>query len=175
MKDVIRKELLTRRKKIIDKEKKSTVIVDKIINLDIYKKSKIVAIYHSMPDEVDTIKLIKDALENKTILLPKVFGNKMIFIKINKDTKYIKSTMGIMEPIGKEYSGNIDLIIVPGVAFDVNLNRLGFGKGYYDKYLSDKNIYKIGICFEEQMVSVLPIDNYDIKMNLIITENRVYK
>ena len=75
-----------------------------------------------------------------------------------------------MEPIGEEYTGNIDLIIVPGVIFDREKNRLGYGKGYYDRYLSNKDIYKIGICFSDQVIDLLPSESHDIKMNIIITE-----
>ena len=80
-----------------------------------------------------------------------------------------------MEPIGNSYHSNIDLIIVPGVSFDNFFNRLGFGMGYYDKYLSKSNIYKIGLCFSEQMVSSLPTQKHDIKMDMIITENKIYQ
>ena len=94
----------------------------------------------------------------------------MVFIKIDKDTKYTKSTLGILEPIGEEYIGNIDLIIVPGIAFDKSLNRLGFGKGYYDKYLGNKDIYKIGICFRKQLIDNVLVNNLDIPVNLVVTE-----
>ena len=62
----------------------------------------------------------------------------------------------------------IDLFLVPGVSFDVNGNRMGFGKGYYDRYLSNLDVYKIGICFEEQISESIPTDKYDVKMNEII-------
>ena len=175
MKDTIRKEMISIRRKITNKKKKSTIIVDKIINLKEYQDSNTIAIYSSMSDEVDTSKLINLSLKEKIVLLPRVFNNKMIFIKIDKDTKYIKNTMGFQEPIACEYLDKIDLIIVPGVSFDKSLNRLGFGKGYYDKYLTNKSIYKIGICFDEQIVNSLPTDSHDIKMDLIITEKEFYK
>ena len=69
-----------------------------------------------------------------------------------------------------DYEGKIDLIIVPGICFDKANNRLGFGKGYYDKYLANKNIKKFGICFKEQLLDDIPTDNNDIKMDLIITD-----
>ena len=80
-----------------------------------------------------------------------------------------------MEPVGNAYSGDIDLIIVPGVSFDEELNRLGFGKGYYDKYLASKNIFKIGICFDNQVIKLLPVNDYDIKMDLVVTDKRLIK
>ena len=136
---------------------------------------KVVAVYKSMKDEVDTSFLINKLLKEKIVLLPKVIDDKMDFIIIDKNTKYIKSKLGILEPIGEIYGGPIDLIIVPGVSFDKKLNRLGFGKGYYDKYLNNKNIYKIGLSFSEQIKEIIPCDKHDIKMDMIITENKIYK
>ena len=164
----LRKQMLIKRRNIFNKKELSTIIVNKIINLDIYKESSVVALYYSLKDEVDTRDLIKS--QDKTLLLPKIINDKIEFIKIDNDTKYKKSSFGVMEPVRTIYNGPIDIIIVPGVAFDRKLNRLGFGKGYYDKYLSCKDIYKIGICFNEQLIDTLPTDGFDIKMDLIITE-----
>ena len=169
-KDEIRKQMLYIRKKITNKEKLSTIIVNKIINLDIYKKSKVIALYNSMIDEVDTSKIIKKSLVNKVVLLPKIINDKMVFVEINQGTLFKKSIFGVNEPIGREYHGKIDLIIVPGLAFEKNGIRLGYGKGYYDKFLENKDIYKIGICFSKQMYSAIPSEKHDILMNLIITE-----
>ena len=171
-KEDIRKLMLIKRKNIPNKKELSTKIVNKIINLGIYKKSRVVALYNSLPNEVDTSSLLND--NDKVVLLPKISNNKIIFIEINDSTKYKKSNIGVLEPIGEEYLGNIDLIIVPGVSFDKKGNRLGFGKGYYDRYLCNKDIFKIGICFEEQLLDNLPVDKFDIKMDVIITEKRVY-
>ena len=98
-----------------------------------------------------------------------------MFIKIDNNTLYEKSSIGVLEPIGDIFTGIIDLIIVPGLVFDKKLNRLGFGMGYYDKYLNSHNIYKIGLCFNEQIVDFVPVESHDIKMNMIITKKRVYK
>ena len=172
-KDLIRKTILSKRKNIINKKELSTIIVNKIINLDIYKNSKVIALYNSMDNEVDTSILINNS-NNKIILLPRIINDKMEFIEINKNTKYNKSKFKVMEPIGNIYNGNIDLIIVPAVSFDKERNRLGYGRGYYDKYLINKNVYKIGICFNEQITDLLPVTNLDIKMDMVITEDRVY-
>ena len=169
-KNVIRKNGLLKRQNIHNKKELSTVIVDKLLNIDIYKKAKVVALYYSLPMEVNTIDLINKALIDKIVLLPKVVNENIKFIKINSNTKYLKSNFNVLEPIGEEYLGNIDLIIVPGVVFDKNKNRLGYGKGYYDKYLCSKDIYKIGICFSEQIIDNIPNEKHDIKVDMIITE-----
>ena len=167
--------MIIKRNNILNKNELSKVITDKVIKLDIYKKSRVIALYNSMNNEVDTKDLINKSLKDKIVLLPKITKDKMLFIKINKNTNYIKNTFGILEPIGEIYGGPIDLIIVPGVSFDKKLNRLGFGKGYYDKYLNNKNIYKIGLSFSEQIKEIIPCDKHDIKMDMIITENKIYK
>ena len=171
MKKEIRKELLYLRDNLEDRYNKSMIIKNKILDLDIYKNSKVVAIYYSMKSEVDTKELIEESLSlGKKVLLPRIINkNKMIFIAINKETNYERNSFGVMEPIGEEYS-DIDLIICPGVAFDKDNNRLGYGRGYYDKYLAKHNIYKIGICYKEQLIDKIDTDEYDIKMDMIVTD-----
>lgn len=171
MKKEIRKELLYLRDNLEDRYNKSMIIKNKILDLDIYKNSKVVAIYYSMKSEVDTKELIEESLSlGKKVLLPRIINkNKMIFITINKETNYERNSFGVMEPIGEEYS-DIDLIICPGVAFDKDNNRLGYGRGYYDKYLAKHNIYKIGICYKEQLIDKIDTDEYDIKMDMIVTD-----
>ncbi len=171
MKKELRKEIIYLRDNLEDRYNKSLIIKNKVMNLDIYKKSKVIALYSSMKSEVDTKELIKESLElGKRVLLPRILNkNKMIFIEINNDTNYERNTFGVLEPIGIEEK-NIDLMIIPGVAFDKDNNRLGYGRGYYDKYLKDKDLYKIGICFHEQLVDNIEVDEHDIKMDLIITD-----
>ena len=174
-KDELRKLLIKKRKEIIDKKELSTRIVNKVLELDIYKEAKVIALYKSMKDEVNTNSLINESLKEKVVLLPRTINNEMYFVIINQDTLYEKSNIGVLEPIGKRYNDKIDLIIVPGIAFDNDLNRIGFGKGYYDKYLSHQDIYKIGICFDEQIVDYIPTLDHDIKMDMIITEKKLIK
>jgi 5-formyltetrahydrofolate cyclo-ligase len=174
-KEELRKLIKDKRKNILNKKELSTIIVNKLMSLDIYKEARVIALYNSLDSEVDTSYLINESMNNKLVLLPKIINNKMLFIVINKDTLYEKSNIGVMEPIGDIYNGIIDLIIVPGLSFDSNLNRLGFGMGYYDKYLSNNNIYKIGLCFDEQIIDLVPTNDLDIKMDMVITKKRVYK
>lgn len=173
-KSALRKEMLTLRKNIPDKEKISTTIVNKIINLDIYNRAKVIALYKSMIDEVNTEYLVNYSLNSgKIVLLPRVVEDKLFFSIVGKDTLYRKSSFGILEPITSDfYKDKIDLIIVPGLAFDKENNRLGYGKGYYDRFLHNKDIYKIGVCFYEQVIDNVPYNNRDVKMDLIITNKK---
>ena len=176
-KELLRRKYINLRKLIEDKEIKSKIIIDKLNQLDEFKKARVIALYNSLKDEVHTDLLIKDSLKEKIVLLPKVEKDNIAFYQITKNEDLIKSSFNILEPIGdinklykKEY---IDLFIVPGICFDKNKNRLGFGKGYYDRYLCDKD-NTIGICYDEQIVNLLPTNKYDVKMKKIITDKRVF-
>ena len=159
-----------------NKKELSRIICNKIIELDIYQKSKVICLYKAMNDEVDTDYLIDYSLKNKkTVLLPRVGDNELVFYKIDYNTKYTKSCFGVLEPNENAniYSDKMDLIICPGVCFDSFHNRLGYGKGYYDRFLKGQNIYKVGICFDIQLIAKVPTNNLDIEMDLIITDKIV--
>lgn len=174
----LREEYKVIRSKIENKKEKSKVIFNKIIKNDIFKEAKTIAIYKNIKSEVDTTELIKYSLNmGKIIALPKVEENELKFYKINSICENLeKSKFGIEEPrkeIGNFVENNIiDLVIVPGICFDLEKNRLGFGKGYYDRFLKQKDFKTIGICFDEQIVKGLPIDNNDVKVKRIITDKR---
>lgn len=174
-KEDLRKKYISIRNNIQNKKEKSLKIFHKIINEEIYKKANVIAIYKSLPSEVDTSDLIEFSfIQGKTVVLPKTILNEIKFYKIDKNEKLIKSEFGVEEPEGlKEKLINdekIDLIIVPGICFDKNGNRLGFGKGYYDRFLANTNIDTIGICFEEQIIEKVITDKYDVKIKKIITD-----
>ncbi len=178
-KELLRKEMLIKRKKITQKLEKSFEITNKIINLEKFKKAKVIAIYKNLKDEVNTNYLINYSLNvNKIVLLPRVVGNDIIFFKYQINDKLEESIFHILEPIyniDNIYKDKIDLIIVPGICFDKYNNRLGYGRGYYDKFLKNKSIYKIGISYSDLLIDIIPTDKWDIKMNLIITEKTSQK
>lgn len=181
-KSILRIKYQNIRNEIRDKNEKSDLICEKILNTEIYKKSNVIAVYRNLPSETDTTKLILEALkEGKTIALPRVVSSNAIqFFKIQNLENFELSDLGIEEPpmceenlVPKE---SIDLIVVPAVSFDLEKNRLGFGKGCYDYYLEENNFYKIGICFDEQISDInFNNDRYDIRMDLVITEKREIK
>lgn len=172
------------RNDIENKELKSKIITDKIINSEIFNESEVVALYSNLPSEVDTTFLINNSLnKGKIVLLPKVIDKfSMEFYKIESIKDLNVGSFGIKEPnnINKISREDIDLIIVPGICFDNSFNRIGFGKGYYDKYLyNDNKIIKIGICFDEQILANNSIETteFDIKMDMILTDKNtlIYK
>ena len=175
----LRNEYILLRKNIKDKKEKSSIIVRKILELEEFKESNIIALYKSIGSEVDTSELIEYSITlGKTIVLPKVEEDELKFYKINGiNERLVKSKFGIKEPLGEKekYIDNsyIDLVIVPGISFDLNKNRLGFGKGFYDRFLSKKDFNSIGISFEEQVVDNIPTQSNDIKVKKVITDKRI--
>ena len=155
---------------------KSGVIKKRLMAVKEFKNAKNIFLYYSYADEVDTQALIDECFGDKNIFLPRVYKDHLE-PALFQGKNHLKPGYGkIPEPIGTPIRTEIspekiDLIVVPGVAFDRHGTRLGFGKGYYDKYLKHhKKIPKIGLAFAEQMVDFIPRDPYDIPMNSIITD-----
>ena len=181
-KEIIRKEFKAIRNNIENKRAKSKLITEKLLNLSEVKVAKLIGIYMSFSSEVDTKDLIEQLLMlGKNIVIPRIYNNiEMEFYKVNSinDLKN-KNILGILEPENnkenKASKDDIDLMIIPGICFDLEKNRVGLGKGYYDRYLKNSNIKKIGICFDEQLLTGDTIDTnkYDIKMDKIVTNKRI--
>jgi 5-formyltetrahydrofolate cyclo-ligase len=144
-------------------------------SLPAFQEAKIVLLYHSLKDEVRTHSFIEKWKERKTVLLPVVDGENLK-LRIYKSSADLRTgAYGIEEPTGKLFTeyDKIDLTIIPGVSFDEKGNRLGRGKGYYDRLLPNIKAYKIGICFAFQVSEEIPTEPHDTKMNLVITENGI--
>jgi 5-formyltetrahydrofolate cyclo-ligase len=132
-----------------------------------------VLLYYSLPDEVYTHSLIEKLYkERKEILLPKVVGDGEMELRVYEGKGSMhEGAFHIMEPSGLLFTNykDIDLAIVPGMSFDKDGNRLGRGKGYYDRFLAQApHLYKIGVCFDFQKVGRVPFDKTDIPMDEII-------
>ena len=171
-----REDLLKKEKELLDKK-----ILDKLYESDLYKTSKNIFVYVSFRDEINTIKLIERALlDNKNIYVPKVYNRTktMKAIFVNSLDKLEKNKMGILEPKDDNLvidRNDIDLIIVPGAVFDKSFNRIGYGGGYYDRYLEEikyKN-NKMALAYDFQIIDKIEAESHDIKMDYIITEERI--
>ena len=156
---------------IIEKAKKSATVIFNLEKNDAFKNSKTIIAYWSMNDEVNTKEFIEKWSSIKDIYLPIIKGGNLEF-RLFTTTENLKreSKYGIFEPTGKlliDYS-EIELAIIPGVAFDKNNNRLGRGKAFYDKTLNNIDAIKIGLCFNFQIVEIVPTEKTDIKMDIVI-------
>ena len=136
-----------------------------------WKAAQTVLLYASLPDEVDTSVLLIDALKaEKRALLPVVKGDVLELKTYHEVTE--TGSFGIQEPVGEAFFNydEIDLAIIPGMAFDVNGHRLGRGKGYYDRLLPLISAYKIGLCFPFQLVDEVPFEPHDQIVNEVISK-----
>ncbi len=156
----------------------SKIISYKLFDLPVYKKCKNIFIYISLEKEIDTSYIINNAQKhNKNIYCPVITKNKreMIFKSYNKQN-LIKNKFNILEPLyGKEkISDKETIIIVPGLVYNKNKYRIGYGGGYYDYFLKN-NVYlaSIGICFENFIIDFKE-DFYDENVDIIITEKNIY-
>ncbi len=147
-------------------------IIEQIENFWLFQNSKTFMAYWALYDEVNLETLINKYYKQKTIFLPSIEDNDIavrVFRGINNMS--VSKKFGILEPEGDKYLDlkNIDMIFVPGVAFDKKNNRMGRGKGFYDRFLIKTNALKIGICFDFQLFDNIPNNEFDIKMDYIFT------
>ncbi len=167
----LRKLVKTRIKNMTEEEKKkeSEDVMMKLENTQQFKSAKTILLFHSLPDEVCTHELIEKYASKKKILLPVIDGEKWHIREYKGDLK--TGEYNIQEPTGGNYYdyGSIDLVVVPGVCFDKDKGRVGRGKGYYDRILKEIKAFKIGICFDCQLLSKVPADEWDVKMDQVMT------
>ena len=181
-----RKKHLEKRKKLKRGAvlEKSRLIMEKFLALPAYKVSGTVMFYASFGNEVSTVEAIRKTLGKKKVLLPAVEGRALVAYEIREyDASLTKGAFGMPEPVKsgelKAKLENIDLVVVPGVVFDRVGGRIGFGGGYYDRFLGKLKEVKnevvfAGFAFEQQLEDRLEIEETDVKMNTVITEKEVY-
>ncbi|MBP5659921.1 MAG: 5-formyltetrahydrofolate cyclo-ligase [Lachnospiraceae bacterium] len=182
----IRSELIKKRDAISasDWEDKSKAIQKTLITSSLYAQADCIMAYADFHGEVGTLMIVENALlEGKRVFLPRVLDNftesRMEFYEITTTGELVKGYKGISEPIGnrqrvfnmKDFDGKTVLMMVPGVAFDKRNFRMGYGRGFYDIYLSNKpGIIKCGLCFSMQILDEIPVTENDIKMDICVSE-----
>ncbi len=170
------RKTMKQKRLFIDKETffhNSKIISDKVIHHPIYKKARIVGVYVSMNNEVDTLCLIQHMLKDHIVVTPKVQGNDMDFYRIQSLDDLKEGHFHVLEPTtdDKVSPSDIDLMIVPMLAYDKNNHRVGYGKGYYDKYFSKGfQGYKLGLAFSLQEAEEIKVDQFDCPLDEIINE-----
>lgn len=172
----IRKEAKFNREKNKNKKREADCkIYDSLIKLSEYQKADKIFIYLDFNNEVETRKIIEHALkEKKKVYIPRVEGKEMVAVSIKNLDNLIESKFKILEPIGEaEEIDKETVMIIPGVAFSENGERVGYGGGYYDRFLENKNNKLIALAYECQIYKELPVEEHDIKIPTIITEERI--
>lgn len=183
-KESYRENLIKLRKEIILKNEKSDDIFENIKKIIEENNFSNISCYISFENEVNTSNFIFYCLKNNlNIYVPTVdtdTNNDLLILQKIHTFSPLESEC-VFENVEYDETINIndliDVCIVPGVSFDYNKDRLGFGKGYYDKFLSslNPNTLKIGVCFDEQLVKKLPLEPHDVRMDLVITDKQILK
>ena len=154
-----------------ERRRKSLSVWEKVERDEVFQQAETVLAYWSMDDEVYTHDFVNKWAGSKTLLLPCVKGDELELRYFDGEERLQPGEgYAIPEPVGELFTdwGKIDLILVPGVAFDKFGNRLGRGKGYYDKVLKQTGAYKLGVCFDFQLVERVPVEPHDVKMDRVV-------
>ncbi len=175
-KSYIRRNIRVIKKTLSEVEKRDAAkqVFSKLETIDEFISSQNILIYHSLPDELPTIEFIKKWYKRKNIFLPRVNGENLEILAF--DDNLLTGAFNIKEPVGDNIIdiNTIDLIIVPAIAFDRKGNRIGRGKGYYDRLLkSAKGIMKIVIGYDFQLIDDIESESHDIPVDVIITNKHL--
>ena len=179
-KDKVRKEILAKLRRQRDKERieKSKLIKEKLFSLKDFKEANNIMCYISLGGEVDTTEIIKGALKlGKRVFTPFIEGERLGISELRDPDKDLeKGPFGILQAKKGDFcaapsAAELDLVLVPGVAFDKKGNRLGRGKGYFDRFLKElpQAAKTIGLAFDAQILKSIPADSDDIPVSLVIT------
>jgi 5-formyltetrahydrofolate cyclo-ligase len=159
-----------------DNTRRSTFAQEHIIKSEEFQYAKIIGAYFAAGSEVKTDLLIGEAKRlGKVVALPRTEKEMIHFYEMSSTRELSLGRFGVMEPPLTRPVGRIDLLVVPGIAFDKKGYRLGYGKGYYDCYLSGKKPqFTIGLAYNFQLLESLPHDAHDVKVDAIATEDGIH-
>lgn len=175
----IRKRILEKRAQMKPKEwnYKSRCILERLVAHPFFLEAEEIYCYVDYHMEVSTRHILERAWElQKKTAVPKVCGEDMDFYYVKRFEELKKGHFGILEPVtAKKAEGESVLVILPGSAFDRSRNRIGYGRGFYDRYLAAHRQYRtLALAFEFQVVDAVPTDAYDICPDGVITEENSY-
>ncbi len=175
----IRRELLKRRRSLKEGERKalSASICSNLRSLPEYGQAERILFFYPVKGEPDIIPLLGRAIEEGRAFLPKVDGEDLTLCRVPSLQSLVPGAYGIPEPQGEEVVSPawIDLLLVPGVAFDREGFRLGWGKGYYDRLLKRAGGMKVGVAFSFQVFERLPRDPWDVPVDAVVTEKGIIR
>jgi 5-formyltetrahydrofolate cyclo-ligase len=153
-----------------------------LLSLEEYARAECVALYAPAHNEIDTGLILADAFQaGKRVLYPAVCGHHMVFRRVERIEALQEGAFGILEPCptGIDHQADeADLIIVPGVAFDLTGHRIGYGKGFYDRFLHHpgRTAHLVGLCHDFQVTEeVIPVDIHDIPMEIVVSDTRIIR
>lgn len=178
----IRRDMRLRRKTLdsSDRQKWQKAAMKNLLSLPELQRVACIYSFVSCGTEIDTLEIIRYLLaeEKHRVGVPRVTGEQMEFMEIHSLDDLHPGTMNILEPIdGNIMEAREGLMLMPGLAFDRLGNRVGYGAGYYDKYLEQYdtgNLYKVGYAFDFQVLDEISTEEHDHRVNCIVTEHNIY-
>lgn len=184
MKKSIRKEIIARRNSLTSEAviEKSAAIQRKVLELPVYRESKTIGFYASFNNEVSTAIIFEKAVEDgKKVLFPCIrkADKELAFLHVRGWEELESGPFGIMAPFIREGEGDClseaDLLLIPGVSYDVKGGRIGYGGGFYDRtlYKLAKLPFIVALAYEFQVLDEVPVLNHDIRVDVIVTEKRL--
>ena len=187
MKQTLKQQIFEKRNSLPKEEirEKSIKIKNNLFSLKEFNVAKNIMLYVSFNTEADTQKIIKELLnkKEKTIVVPYVIKGdfKLHLSELKSFNELEPKTFGILEPkemyIREFNPDKLDLVIVPGIAFDKKGHRIGYGYGYYDRFLKTikKKAVKIGLAFDFQLIESIPEEEHDVPMNIVVTDKEILR
>jgi len=157
----------------------SLEIQKRLLLSDAFAGVSTVALYSAIHNEVQTMLVAEQALvDGKRLVYPRVRGEELEFVEVENLDDLTPGSFGVLEPRGQKVVpvDELDLVVVPGVVFDLGGHRLGYGRGYYDRTLAScrDGCVKVGFAYDFQLIEALPAAGHDQTLSVLITENRIH-
>jgi len=178
----IREKLLAERRHLSAEAclRLSLAVQTRFLASEAYRQACSLGLYSPLLNEVQTELVARRCrADGKLLVYPRVRGAELQFVELTADGALAPGAYGILEPVGDRVVSlaELELLVVPGVGFDLDGNRLGFGKGYYDRALADAPgvLVTVGFAFEFQVVEQLPVAAHDCRLSLLVTEQRLLR
>lgn len=173
-KDDIRRSIKARKALLsaVEKAQAAARVFEKLEQSAAFAMAERILMYHSLPDELSTREFIDRWASRKQFFLPRVNGMNLEVLPYHR-SRLAQGAFLIEEPQGDEVvpADTIELIVVPAVAYDRNGNRVGRGKGYYDRLLAETRALKVGVGYDFQLVEEIDAEPHDIPVDIVITES----
>lgn len=177
-KNKLRGDILGKRRNLPQslRQEKSTLILKVLLSEEAFAHASSVALYFPVNSEVDTLGIFKECINlEKKVFFPKTQGSDLVFLRVRNTGELTPGAFAIPEPPAEAEcarSDELDLVLVPGVAFDFSGNRIGYGKGFYDRFLKDMSRQvRFGLAYRFQVLKSVPSHETDVKIGRIITED----
>lgn len=178
-KAALRKKLLAERRGLTNKAALDNVIAEAVISSPFFREADTVLCYLSLPDEVATEEMIRAAWKSgKRVAVPYCDGDTMDFYCLDSFASLHKGAFGVREPhpcdceLLTDFTGSV--CMVPGLAFLPDGTRLGYGKGYYDKFLKNYAFLSVGLCYNSFILEAMPTEEHDIPVDMVVTDQQIF-